>query len=68
MPDNPKNGKGTENDSPNHAILLGNDCVLVEYLVNLDKISTEEVELFVRPLQIKDGDGAPIRCMEREIP
>ncbi len=68
MPDNPKNGKGTANDSPNHTILLGNDCVLVEYLINLDQIKTTEVELFVLPLKIKDGDGSPIRCMAREIP
>ncbi|MFK7968382.1 MAG: cyclase family protein [Rickettsiaceae bacterium] len=63
MPDNPKNGKGCPIDSPNHHIFLGNNCILVEYLINLDKISKEEVDLFVLPLKIKGGDGAPARCI-----
>jgi arylformamidase len=63
MPDNPKNGKGSLIDSPNHHIFLGHNCLLVEYLVNLDKISKEEVSLFVLPLKIKGGDGAPARCI-----
>lgn len=62
MPDNPKNGKGTANDSPVHKILLGNGIVILEYLTNLGAISKEEIELVVAPLKIKDGDGAPARC------
>ena len=62
MPDNPKNGKGTANDSPVHKILLGNGTVILEYLTNLSSITNEVVELVVAPLKIKDGDGAPARC------
>ena len=62
MPDNPKNGKGSENDSPNHRIFLGNEVIIVEYLVNLRDITTERFDIVVAPLKIKDGDGAPCRC------
>lgn len=62
MPDNPKNGKGTANDSPVHKILLGNGIIILEYLTNLRSVSKEEVELVVAPLKIKSADGAPARC------
>lgn len=62
MPDNPKNSKGSGNDSPVHKILLGNDVIIVEYLINLRNIDKKEVELFIAPLKIKNGDGAPARC------
>ena len=38
MPDNPKDGYGCEIDSPIHKILLGNNCLLVEYLNNTNLI------------------------------
>lgn len=63
MPDDPKNGRGTANDSPNHKILLGNGVILVEYLNNLAGISAEAFDLVVLPLKILDGDGAPARCI-----
>lgn len=66
MPDNPEHGKGCATDSPIHHIVLGSGCVLVEYLVNVGEISKEEVELFVLPLKIKDGDGSPVRCIAIE--
>lgn len=63
MPDNPKNGRGSDNDSPNHTILLGNNVLLVEYMVNLTSLPTEgEVFLVVAPMKIRDGDGAPVRA------
>lgn len=62
MPDNPQNGKNSDNDSPNHKILLGNNVIIVEYLINLNQISKEEVFLVVAPLKIGEGDGAPARC------
>lgn len=66
MPDNPKNGRNSNNDSPNHKILLGNEVVLVEYLTNLRALGkAREFELFVLPLKIQRGDGAPVRCMAR---
>lgn len=63
MPDNPKNGKGTANDSPCHKITLGKDVILVEYLCNLRSITRPQVELIVLPLKIRDGDGSPVRCV-----
>lgn len=62
MPDNPKNGRGTSNDSPNHKTLLGNGVILLEYLVNLKAINTSVFDLIVAPLKIRDGDGAPVRA------
>jgi len=68
MPDNPKNGRNTDNDSPNHHILLGKDVVLVEYVTNLRALGkTEEIELFVLPLKIENSDGSPVRCLARAV-
>ena len=66
MPDNPKNGRGSGNDSPNHKILLGNEVILLEYVTNLRELGTAtEFELIVLPLKIVKGDGAPVRCIAR---
>ncbi len=62
MPDNPKNGRGSCNNSPNHRIFLGKDVVILEYLVNLKAIGADTFYLIVAPLKIRDGDGAPARC------
>jgi len=61
MPDNPKNSKGTSNDSPIHKILLGNNIVLAEYLVNIKLLGDQEFNLIVAPLKIKSADGSPAR-------
>lgn len=63
MPDNPLNGKGTKNDSPNHTILLGNSVIILEYLCNLQQIDTQEFVLSAFPMKIKDGDGSPVRAV-----
>lgn len=63
MPDSPKNGRGTPNDSPVHKILLGAGAVLVEYLTNLSEIRSKQVELVVLPLKIAGADGAPARVI-----
>lgn len=62
QPDNPLNGYRSENDAPNHRILLGANTLIVEYLVNLNQVKQQEVELVVAPLKIKHADGAPARC------
>jgi kynurenine formamidase len=62
MPDNPKNGKNSCNDSPNHKILLGAGVVILEYLVNLGAIGAAQFDLVVAPLKLRGGDGAPVRC------
>ena len=66
QPDNPKNGRGAKKDAPNHKILLGNNVIIVEYLVNIREIKQHEVNLIVAPLKIKEGDGAPVRCFVME--
>ncbi len=66
MPDNPANGKGSENDSPVHKIMLRHGVILVEYLCNLQEIKKREVELIVLPLKILQGDGSPVRCVAVE--
>jgi arylformamidase len=45
MPDNPKNGRGCSKDSPNHKILLGNNVILLEYMVNLRSLDQPVVQL-----------------------
>ena len=66
MPDNPKNGKGCDVDSPIHKILLGNNVVLCEYLINLSEISKPVVDLYIAPLKIHEGDGSPVRAFAIE--
>jgi arylformamidase len=66
QPDNPKNGRDCAKDAPNHKILLGAGVIIVEYLINIREIKTETVDLFVAPLKVKGGDGAPVRCFAIE--
>jgi arylformamidase len=65
-PDNPAHSRGTAKDSPNHKMLLGAEVILVEYLTNLDAITSREVELVVLPLKLKGCDGSPVRCVAIE--
>ena len=63
QPDNPLNGRASDNDAPAHKILLGAEVILVEYMVNLGSlVPYSEVQLVVAPLKILEGDGAPARC------
>jgi len=61
MPDNPRNGRNGPKDSPIHKILLGQNVVLLEYMVNLAALDRPIVELVVAPLKIRGGDAAPVR-------
>jgi kynurenine formamidase len=63
MPDNPRDGQDSPNDSPVHKVLLGHGIVLVEYLCNLRAIPVRDFELIVLPLKLREGDGAPARCV-----
>ena len=66
MPDNPRDGRNSGNDSPVHKALLGQGVVLVEYLCNLRAIEKRDIELIVLPLKLRGGDGAPARCVAIE--
>ncbi len=63
--DSPKNGRGAEKDSPVHKILLGAGVIKLEYLTNLRQVTARDFELIALPLNIRDGDGAPARCVAR---
>ena len=49
---------------PAHRELLGNDCLIVENLTNLDAVP-ERFELTVLPLKLAGCDGAPVRAVAR---
>ncbi len=61
-PDDPRNGFGSDVDSPNHHLLLGAGVVLLEYLTNLDQIPPD-VFLSAAPLPVVGSDGAPLRAL-----
>jgi len=63
MPDDPRNGRGSEKDSPNHTILLGNGVAILEYLVNLKSIPTRDFVLSAFPIRLGGCDGAPVRAV-----
>jgi len=65
-PDDPANGFGSERDSPNHFTLLGAGVVLLEYLANLDRLTSAEVLLVAAPLRVLGADGAPVRAIAIE--
>ena len=46
-----------------HKLLLQNDILIVENLVNLDKLVGKRFKCYVLPLKIQDGDGAPCRVI-----
>jgi arylformamidase len=65
-PDDPRLGHGSEEDSPNHHILLGAGVILLEYLNDLERISAPEVFLAALPLRVRGADGAPARVIAIE--
>lgn len=67
MPDNPANGFGCPVDSPNHKIILGADCLLLEYLTNLSELRGPRIEILAAPMKVTGGDGAPTRCFGWDV-
>ena len=65
-PDDPRLGFGSEEDSPNHHILLGAGVILLEYLNDLERITAPEVFLAALPLRVRGADGAPARVIAIE--
>ena len=63
MPDDPRNGKGSVNDSPNHLILLKSNVVILEYLCNLAGLVNQEFTISALPLKLTNVDGAPVRAV-----
>ena len=46
-----------------HHILAKSGILIVENLANLDKIHSEEFNLIVAPLKLKNATGSPVRAM-----
>jgi arylformamidase len=67
-PDDTRNGYGSGNDSPNHWTLLGAGVVIVEYLANLKRLRSRDVQLIALPLAVQGGDGAPARVVAVDGP
>jgi kynurenine formamidase len=49
-----------------HQILLAGGIIIIEGLINLEKIIKEQIFLMALPLKIKGGDGAPARVVAFE--
>lgn len=56
----------SENNT-NHKILLGAGKVIVENLTNLEDLIGKQFEFSCFPLNIKDGDGSPVRAVAQLI-
>lgn len=52
---------GRNHDRPGHMTLLGNNVLIVESLVNLDRLLGQEFLFVVLPLAIEGGTGSPVR-------
>lgn len=46
-----------------HKLLFKSNILIVENLVDLDKVSGKKFRCYILPLKIKDGDGAPCRVV-----
>lgn len=46
-----------------HKLFFKHDILIVENLVNLDKLIGKRFQCFILPLKIKDADGAPCRVI-----
>lgn len=51
--------------APNHNILLKKGIVLVENLINLEKVTAEQFYLMALPLKLVGGDGCPCRVVAK---
>ncbi len=49
---------------PAHLELLGNGCLIVENLTNLDSIPAGKFHLTVLPLRLTGCDGSPVRAVD----
>ena len=46
-----------------HKIFLKNDVLIVENLIDLNKLSGKRFQCFIMPMKITDADGAPCRVI-----
>ncbi len=55
--------KITEENMPNHHILLGEEIILIENLTNLDKLPRHAFSFQCLPLKVEHADGSPVRAI-----
>lgn len=53
-------------EMPTHDLLLRNGILLIEYLCNLDRISSDRVEIYILPLKVAGAEGACARAVAVE--
>ena len=53
----------TEENLPNHHILLGKEILLIENLTNLDKLPDCLFTFQCFPLKVENADGSPVRAI-----
>lgn len=61
--DSPSIDLGKDTSFTAHKILAQNNVLIVENLVNLEKITGSEFEFVILPLKIKDATGSPVRAI-----
>jgi len=53
----------TDENLPNHNILLGKEILLIENLTNLDKLPDRAFSFQCFPLKVENADGSPVRAV-----
>ena len=61
--DSPSIDLGTARGFPAHGILAENDILILENLINLEKIRGAHFDLVVLPLKIQGATGSPVRAV-----
>jgi len=61
--DSPSIDLGKDKSFRIHHILLKNNILIVENLVNLNKIPSKEFNFTILPLKLKDATGSPVRAI-----
>jgi kynurenine formamidase len=61
--DSPSIDLGKDSSFTAHKILAQNNVLIVENLVNLEKITSSEFDFVILPLKIKNGTGSPVRAI-----
>ena len=51
------------NPFPVHKLLFKHDILIIENLINLDKLNGKRCKCYILPLKIQDADGAPCRVI-----
>ena len=52
---------------PNHRLILSSNRIIIENLTNLELLGNNFFEFSCLPLNIKEGDGSPVRAVARII-